>query len=69
MKNKKIMKKESRIKVIEKHEIDVIYNKGENIEDLKKKLLASGYKQEYHIEAEKDERNNTFFTKKVVIES
>ena len=63
------MKKESKIKIIENHKIDVIYNKGENIEDLKKKLLASGYKEEYHIEAEKDERNNTFFTKKVVIES
>ena len=63
------MKKESRIKVIEKHEIDVIYKKGENIEGLTKYLLASGYEEEYHIEAtEKDERNNTFFTKKIVIE-
>ena len=63
------MKKESRIKVIEKHEIDVVYSKDENIEGLTKYLLASGYEEEYHIEAtEKDERNNTFFTKKIVIE-
>ena len=63
------MKKESRIKVIEKHEIDVVYSKDENIEGLTKYLLASGYEEAYHIEAtEKDERNNTFFIKKVVIE-
>ena len=62
------MKKESRIKIIEKHEIDVVYKKDENIEGLTKYLLASGYEEEYHIEAEKDERNNTFFTKKIVIE-
>ena len=63
------MKKESKIKVIEKHEIDVVYNKDENIEGLTKYLLASGYKEEYHIVAEEDERqSNIFFTKKLVIE-
>jgi len=63
------MKKESRIKIIENHKIDVIYNKDENIEGLTKYLLASGYKEEYHIEAEEpEEKSNTFFTKKIVIE-
>ena len=63
------MKKESTIKIIENYEVDVIYKKGENIEGLTKYLLASGYKEEYHIEAEEpEEKSNTFFTKKIVIE-
>jgi hypothetical protein len=63
------MKKESKIKIIENHKIDVVYSKDQNIEGLTKYLLASGYEEEYHIEAtEPEEKNNTFFTKKIVIE-
>ena len=66
------MKKESTIKIIENYEVDVIYKKGENIEGLTKYLLASGYEEAYHIEAEAEEPeakySNTFFIKKIVIE-
>ncbi len=63
------MKKQNsspKITIFENHEIDILYGKGTNLEEIRKKFFEAGYKETYNIEPEPEEKGNIFFTKKLV---